>query len=389
MDFSDDTEHQPIREAIREICARFPDEYWAEADATHTFPWAFYEAMATGGWIGIAIPAEFGGGGAGITEASIILEEVAASGACMNGASSIHLSIFGMHPVVRHGSDELKRRYLPRVANGDLHVAFGVTEPDAGLDTAAIRTRAVRDGDGYRVTGRKVWTSKALESDRVLLLTRTAPADEGVRRTDGLTLFVASLKDPAVGIRAIPKVGRNAVDSCEVTYDGLYVDGADRVGDEGKGFRLSARRAQRRAGPRRRRGGRRRQGRPAPRRRVREEPGGVRPAHRGQSGHLVPAGESHARLLPRPPLATRQAAWRIDSNLPCGEHANLAKFLAAEAGFAAADAAVQTHGGFGYASEYHVERYWRESRLMRIAPIPQEMVLNYLAEHVLGLPRSY
>ena len=148
MDFSEDAEHQPIREAIREICARFPDEYWAEADATHTFPWAFYAAMAAGGWIGIAIPAEFGGGGAGITEAAIILEEVAASGACMNGASSIHLSIFGMHPVVRYGSDELKRRYLPRVASGDLHVAFGVTEPDAGLDTAAIRTRAVRDGDG-------------------------------------------------------------------------------------------------------------------------------------------------------------------------------------------------------------------------------------------------
>src|SRR5215831_8662600 len=192
--------------------------------------------MAAGGWIGIAIPAEYGGGGRGITEASIVLEEVAASGACMNGASSIHLSIFGMHPVVRHGSAELRQRYLPRVATGDLHVAFGVTEPDAGLDTTAIRTRAVRDGDQYRITGRKVWTSKALESERVLLLTRTTPVEECAKRTDGLTLFLAPLRDPAVTIRPIPKVGRNAVASCEVGYDGLHVEEADRVGEEGRGF---------------------------------------------------------------------------------------------------------------------------------------------------------
>jgi acyl-CoA dehydrogenase len=386
--FSDDTEHRPVREAIREICARFPDEYWAEADATHTFPWAFYEAMAAGGWIGIAIPAEYGGGGAGITEASIILEEVAASGACMNGASSIHLSIFGMHPVVRHGSEELKQRYLPQVASGHLHIAFGVTEPDAGLDTTSIRTRAIRDGDGYRVTGRKVWTSKALESERVLLLTRTTPREECARRTDGLSLFVASLKDPAVGIRPIPKVGRNAVASCEVTYDGLYVDAADRVGEEGRGFHylldgLNAERvliAAEALGT----------GKAALRRAVAYARTRVvfgRPIGANQ-GISFPLAEAHARLSAAE-LAIRQAAWRIDNNLPSGEQANLAKYLAADAGFAAADAAVQTHGGFGYATEYHVERYWREARLMRIAPVPQEMVLNYLAEHVLGLPRSY
>ncbi|MFV0317243.1 MAG: acyl-CoA dehydrogenase family protein, partial [Microthrixaceae bacterium] len=224
MDFTDDQDHDLIRNAIRELCAQYPDDYWADLDRTHTFPWEFYASMAQGGWIGIAIPEEYGGGGAGITEASIILEEVAASGACMNGASAIHLSIFGMHPVVRHGSDELKARYLPDVATGDLHVAFGVTEPDAGLDTSAITTRAVRDGEGYRVTGAKVWTSKALESERVLLLTRTAPLEASERRTDGMTLFVAKLKDPAVEIRAIPKLGRNAVASCEVTYDDLWVD---------------------------------------------------------------------------------------------------------------------------------------------------------------------
>jgi acyl-CoA dehydrogenase len=388
MDFGEDTSHRQIREAVRSICARFPDEYWAEADSTHTFPWEFYRAMAAGGWIGIAIPAEYGGGGAGITEASIVLEEVAASGACMNGASAIHMSIFGMHPVVRHGSAELRQRYLPLVASGDLHVAFGVTEPDAGLDTTAITTRAVRDGNGYRVAGRKVWTSKALESDRVLLLTRTTPAQECARRTDGLTLFVANLKDPAVSITAIPKVGRNAVASCEVRYDGLFVDEADRVGEEGKGFGylldgLNAERvliAAEALGI----------GNAAMRRAVGYARSRIvfgRPIGANQ-GISFPLAEAHARLAAAE-LAIRQAAWRIDRNLPGGEHANLAKFLAAEAGFAAADAAVQTHGGFGYANEYHVERYWRESRLLRIAPVPQEMVLNYLAEHVLGLPRSY
>jgi acyl-CoA dehydrogenase len=388
VEFSESGEHSAIREAVRAICARFPDEYWAEADATHTFPWAFYDAMAAGGWIGIAIPADYGGGGAGITEASIILEEVAASGACMNGASAIHLSIFGMHPVLRHGSDELKRRYLPPVASGDLHVAFGVTEPDAGLDTTAISTRAVREGDGYRITGRKVWTSKALESDRVLLLTRTTPAEQCARRTDGLTLFIASLKDPAVGIRPIPKLGRNAVASCEVTYDGLYVKAIDRVGDEGKGFGylldgLNAERvliAAEALGV----------GKVALRRAAEYAKSRVvfgRPIGANQ-GISFPLAEAHARLSAAE-LAVRQAAWRIDNDMPCGEQANLSKFLAADAAYGAADAAVQTHGGFGYATEYHVERYWREARLMRIAPVPQEMVLNYLAEHVLGLPRSY
>jgi acyl-CoA dehydrogenase len=383
-----DSDHDAIRVAIRDICRNFPDEYWADLDARHEFPWDFYRAMAGGGWIGIAIPAEYGGGGCGITEASIVLEEVAASGACMNGASSIHLSIFGMHPVVLHGSDEMKRRYLPRVAAGELHVAFGVTEPDAGVDTTAIRTRAVRDGDGYRVTGRKVWTSKALESDRVLLLTRTTPVAECQRRTDGLTLFVASLRDPAVMIRPIPKLGRNAVASCEVSYDGLYVDAADRVGEEGSGFYylldgLNAERvlvAAEALGT----------GRAALRRGVayaRERIVFGRPVGANQ-GVAFPLARSHAELAAAE-LAIRQASARIDSGQPAGEQANLAKFLAAEAGFAAADAAVQVHGGFGYAREYHVERYWREARLMRIAPVPQEMILNYLAEHALGLPRSY
>jgi acyl-CoA dehydrogenase len=388
VDFTADQDHLLIRAAIREVCASFPDEYWAECDASHTFPSQFYQAMAAGGWIGIAIPAEYGGGGLGITEASIVVEEVAASGACMNGASSIHMSIFGMQPVVLHGSEELKRRYLPRIAAGELHVAFGVTEPDAGLDTTAVTTRAEPDGNGYSVTGRKVWTSKALESECVLLLVRTTAARDCARRTDGLTLLIASLRDPAVSIRPIAKVGRNAVASCEVTYDSLHVDGADRVGEEGRGFYylldgLNAERvlvASEALGT----------GRAALRRAVgyaNQRTVFGRPIGQNQ-GVAFPLATAHARLAAAE-LAIREASWRIDAGLPCGEQANLAKFLAAEAGFEAADAAMQVHGGFGYANEYHVERYWREARLMRIAPVPQEMVLNYVAEHVLGLPRSY
>lgn len=388
MDFEQDDDHRLIRDAVRAVCARFDDRYWSECDASHTFPWAFYEAMAEGGWIGIAIPEEYGGGGQGIAEASIVLEEVAASGACMNGASAIHLSIFGMHPVVLHGGDELRRRYLPRVASGDLHVAFGVTEPDAGLDTTAISTRAERDGDGYVVHGRKVWTTKALESEKVLLLVRTAARDAGPRRTDGLTLLLADLRDPAVDIKAIPKLGRNAVASCEVVYDGLRVSVADRVGEEGEGFRylldgLNAERvliAAEALGT----------GRAALRRAVsyaKQRTVFGRTIGSNQ-GVAFPLAEAHARLNAAE-LVIRQAAWRIDRRLPAGEAANTAKYLAADAAFAAADAAVQTHGGFGYAQEYHVERYFREARLQKIAPIPQELVLAYLAQSVLGLDRSY
>jgi acyl-CoA dehydrogenase len=392
VDFAEHEDHRAIRAAVRDVCKQFDDDYWMHLDAEHTFPWEFYREMAKGGWIGIAIPEAYGGGGQGITEASLVLEEVAASGACMNGASAIHLSIFGMHPVVLHGSEELKQRVLPPVASGELHVAFGVTEPDAGLDTTSISTRAVRDnsGDspGYRIHGRKVWTSKALESDKVLLLTRTTPKAECAKPTEGMTLFVADLKDPAVHITAIPKLGRNAVASCEVVYDGLRVADRDRVGEEGKGFRylldgLNAERvlvASEALGI----------GRAAVRRAVayaKERVVFGRPIGQNQ-GISFPLAESHARLRAAE-LAIREASWRVDQRLPSGEQANTAKFLAADAAFKAADAAVQTHGGFGYASEYHVERYFREARLQKLAPVPQEMVLNYIAEHVLGLPKSY
>ena len=340
------------------------------------------------GWIGIAIPEAYGGSGRGISEASIVLEEIAASGAAMNGCSAVHLSIFGMHPVVRHGSEEMKRTYLPRVAKGDLHVAFGVTEPDAGTDTTSITTSARRVGDQYIVRGRKVWTTKALDSERVLLLVRTTPLAECARRTDGMTLLLAELQRPEVKISAIDKLGRNAVASCEVVYDDLPVLVTDRVGEEGKGFRylldgLNAERilvASEAIGI----------GRAALRRAVAYASERVvfgRPIGQNQ-GIAFPLAEARTRL-DAAELMVRKAAWKLDAGEPCGAEANMAKWLAADAAFQAADQAVQTHGGFGYAREYHVERYWREARLMRIAPISQEMILNYVSEHVLELPKSY
>ncbi len=385
---SDDDTLDAIREAVRAVCSRFDDDYWSACDQEHRFPSEFYAAMAAGGWIGIAIPERYGGGGQGIREAATVLEEVAASGACMNGASALHLSVFGMHPVVVHGSEEMKQQYLPDVANGTLHVAFGVTEPDAGTDTTHITTRAVRDGDHYVINGRKVWTSKALEADRILLLTRTTPLEECAKPTQGMTLFLVDRHADGVDARAIPKMGRNAVASCETTYDDVLVPLSDRVGEEGRGFQylldgLNAERiliAAEALGI----------GRVSLKRAVAYANERVvfgRPIGKNQ-GIAFPLAEAHAKLRAAA-LMVREAANLIDAGKPCGEEANIAKYLAAEAGFFAADRAVQTHGGFGYAVEYHVERYFREARLQRIAPISQELILAYIAQHVLGLPRSH
>jgi acyl-CoA dehydrogenase len=388
MDFTANETHEAVREGVRRVCSKFDDAYWRDCDAKHEFPWAFYEALAEGGWVGLAIPEEYGGGGQGITEASILLEEIAASGAAMNGASAVHLSIFGMNPVVKHGSDAMKAKYLPRVVDGSLHVAFGVTEPDAGTDTTSITTSARRTDGGYLIRGRKVWTTKALLCEKVLLLARTTPLEECTKRTDGMTLFLADLQRPEVDIVAIDKIGRNAVVSCEVRYDDLFVDEADRVGEEGAGFKylldgLNPERiliASEALGI----------GRAAIRRAVQYANERIvfgRPIGQNQ-GLAFPLAQSHAQLHAAE-LLIREASWRYDNGLPCAEHANTAKLIAAEAAFDAADRAMQVHGGMGYAEEYDVGRYWREARLMKLAPISQEMVLNYLAEHVLGLPRSY
>ena len=388
MEFSRDDDHEAIREGIRRVCSGFTDEYWTAKDENHEFPWEFYEQLAAGGWVGIALPEEFGGGGRGITEASIMLEEIAASGAAMNGCSAVHLSIFGMEPVRKHGAPELAAAVLPRIASGDLHVCFGVTEPDAGTDTTSIRTRAVRDGDEYVVTGAKVWTSKASLCEMCLLLVRTTPKEECLRPTDGMTLLLVDLGDPAVDITPIAKLGRNAVVSCEVRYDGLRVPVSRRIGEEGRGFEyildgLNPERiliAGESLGI----------GRVAVRRAVGYANERIifgRPIGQNQ-GIAFPLAEAHMRLHAAE-LAVREASWLYDQGRPCAEAANTAKYLAADAAFFAADRALQTYGGFGYATEYHVGRYWREARLMQIAPVSQEMVCNYISTKVLGLPRSY
>jgi len=385
---SSEEELSLMREAVRRLCADYPDDYWERCDRKGEYPQAFFDAMAAAGWIGIAIPEEYGGAGKGISEAAVILQEVAASGAAMNGATPLHLSMFGMHPVVRHGSEAMKKKYLPAVADGSLQVAFGVTEPNAGSDTTSIETSARLVDDKYIVKGRKVWTTKALESERVLLLVRTTPKEQVSHKTEGLTLLLAELDKPEVNITPIPKLGRNAVQTCEVVYDDLEVSVEDRVGEEGAGFRylldgLNAERiliAAEAVGI----------GQAALRRAVNYANERIvfdRPIGKNQ-GIAFPLAEAHTRLQAAS-LMIRQAAQLLDDNQTCGAEANMAKWLAAEAGFFAADQALQTHGGFGYAREFHVERYWREARLMKLAPISQEMILNYLAEHELGLPRSY
>jgi acyl-CoA dehydrogenase len=388
VDFELTEDQATIRAAVAELAGKFDDDYWLAKDEAHEFPTEFYDAFARGGWLGITTPEEYGGHGFGITEASLLLEEVSASGGGMNAASSMHLSIFGMHPVIVHGSEELKRRTLPRIVTGDLHVCFGVTEPGAGLDTTRITTFARRDGDSYVVNGRKVWISKAMESEKVLLLTRTTKLEDVEKKTDGLTLFLTDLDRAHIDIRPIRKMGRNAVTSNELFIDDLRVPVEDRVGEEGKGFKyiLDGLNPERMLVAAEALG----LGRVALKRAVRygnEREVFGRPIGMNQ-GLQFPLADSLARL-DAAELALRKATWLYDNGKPCGREANTAKYLCADAGFQAADRALQTHGGMGYSEEYHVARYFREARLLKIAPLSQEMVLNYLGSHVLGLPRSY
>jgi acyl-CoA dehydrogenase len=389
VDFELTDDQKAIQRAVADLAARFDDDYWAEKDQKHEFPWEFYKAFADAGWVGIAVPEEHGGTGLGIFEASLMMQEIAASGGGQSASSAIHMSIFGMHPVIKHGSAAMKAAALPRIVAGDLHVCFGVTEPDAGSDTTRTKTFAKRNGDGgYTVSGRKVWISKALESEKVLLLTRTTKLEDCRKKTDGMTLFFTDLDRDRIEIRPIPKMGRGAVDSNELFIDNLEVPEEDRVGDEGMGFKylldgLNPERilvAVESAGT----------GYAALRRAVaygNERVVFGRPVGMNQ-GLQFPLADALTQL-DAAVLMARKAAWLYDSGLPCGKESNMAKYLCSNAAFEAADRAVQIHGGFGYASEYHVERYFRESRLNRIAPISNEMILNYIGEHVLGLPRSY
>jgi len=388
MDFELSAEQAQIREQILRICTRFDETYWLERDRSATFPEEFYAAMAEGNWLGIAMPEEYGGAGLGITEAAIMMQAVAESGACMSGASAIHINIFGLNPVVVHGTQAQKRRMLPPLIEGRDKACFGVTEPNAGLNTAEIAVRADKRGDRYIVNGQKIWTSTAQEATKILLLARTTPKDQVRKRTGGLTLFYTDLDRRHADVRRIPKMGRHAVDSNMVFFEDMEIPEENRIGAEGEGFRailhgLNPERvliAAEAIGI----------GRAALARATRYARERVvfgRPIGQNQSIQH-PLAKNWAELEAAN-LMMLKAASLYDAGRECGAEANAAKYLAAEAGFHACEQAVMTHGGMGYAQEYHVERYFRESMIPRIAPVSPQLILSYLAERVLDLPKSY
>ncbi|OUM90740.1 MAG: acyl-CoA dehydrogenase [Bacillus thermozeamaize] len=387
MDFSLTVFQKQIQETVRALSSKYDLEYWREKDRTGEYPWEFVKELAEGGWLGAIIPEEYGGQGMGIMEASLILHEVAASGAGTSGASAVHFYMFPPMPIIKYGSEQMKRKYLPAIARGELLMAFGVTEPNAGSDTSRISTRAEKRGQKWVINGQKVWSTNAQNAQKMLLLTRTSPRDDK-RPFDGMTLFFVDLDRTHCTIRKIDKLGRAAVDSNEVFISDLEATDDDIVGEVGKGFyhlidglnperiviameaigigRFALNRA----------------AQYATERIVFDRPIGQNQA----IAH--PLAQAWAQLESAELLAMK-AAWLFDHGLPCGKEANAAKFLAAEVGFFACDQALQTLGGFGYSKEYHIERLWREVRLYKIAPISQQMVLNYLSTHVLGLPKSY
>jgi alkylation response protein AidB-like acyl-CoA dehydrogenase len=387
VDFGLTELQQSVKRETLAIAQRFGLDYWREHDRDEAYPWEFVKAYAEAGWLGVVIPEAYGGAGLGLTEAGLLLHAVGRSGAGTSGASAIHFYIFPLTPVIRHGSDYLKQTYLPLAARGELLCAFGVTEPTAGTDTSRITTRAERHGDRWLVNGQKVWTTNAQNAQHILLLARTSPRRDEAP-LDGLTLFFTRLDRSACSVRKIDKLGRSAVDSNEVFIDNLEVPDEDVVGQVGRGFYhlLDGLNPERVVN-------------------ALEAIGMGQWAIEYASGYARdrrvfdrPIGQNQAVAHPlaqawaeleAAELLAYKAAWLYDQGQACGAEANAAKLLGGDAGFRACDAALQTLGGFGYAREFHIERLWREVRLFRIAPITQEMVLNYLAERVLGLPKSY
>ncbi len=388
LPFELNDQQQEIQDAIKRIMANFDDDYWLETDRTGNYPHEFRKAIADGGWLGICMPEEVGGSALGIMEATVMMEAVANSAGAQTAASAIHLNIFGPNVLVKYGTDEQRKEFLPPIISGDLMTSFGVTEPDAGLDTTQIKTFARRDGDDYVINGRKIWNSCAQQADRILLLTRTEEAGKGDKRADGMTLFFCELDRKKVEIREIPKMGRHAVNSNMLFIDDLRVPASDVVGQPGRGFYQLL--------------------------------DGLNPERILIAGEVVGIGRqaisratqyaNDRTVFGRPigmnqsiqhPLAqswmeveaawlsTVQAAMLYDAGRPCGAQANMAKYLAAEAGFKACERAVLTHGGMGYAQEYHVERLFREVQIGRLAPVSQQLISCFIAERVLGLPRSY
>ena len=388
MDFRFSEQQQQIRDAVWRLCEGYGPDYWLSHDDTGEFPEDFYQALAADGWLGIAMPEEYGGSALGISEGCVLMEAIAESGAGLSGASAIHINIFGPHPLVKHGTKEQRERFLPPLIAGKEKTCFGVTEPNAGLNTAAITTKAEKTNAGYVVHGQKMWTSTAQEADKILLLARTTPKDQCKRAFDGISLFYTDLDRGKVEIREIPKMGRKAVDTNALFIDGLEVRAEDRIGEEGRGFYylldgLNPERcliASEAVGI----------GKAALKRAAdyaRERVVFGRPIGQNQ-GIQHPLADSWAKLEAAR-LLTYKAAWLYDSGEPCGGEANAAKYLAAEVGFEACERAVLTHGGMGYAKEFHVERLFREIMIARIAPISRELVLSYIGERELDLPKSY
>jgi acyl-CoA dehydrogenase len=387
MDFSLTDTQQALHAEALALAKQFSLEYWLERDTKAEYPWDFIRAFADNGWLGTMIPEEYGGAGLGITEAALLLHAICLSGAGTSGAAAIHFYMFPPAPIIRFGSDEMKDRYLPAIARGEITMAFGITEPDAGSDLSRITTFARREGDRWLIKGQKVWTTNAQNAGKILLIARTSERRED-RPLDGLTLFFCDLDRSRCQIRKIEKLGRAAVDSNEVFIDGLEATDADVVGEVGGGFRalldgLNPERiviAMEAVGI----------GRAAlelATRYARERVVFDRPIGKNQAvAH--PLADAWAQLEAAE-LITLKAATLFDAQLPCGKETNAAKYLASEAGFRACDVALQTLGGFGYAKEYHVERLWREVRLYRLAPVSNQLVLNFISQHVLGLPRSY
>ncbi len=388
MDFSLTSEQESIREAISKICGQFGDEYWLERDRDGKFPIELHQALAADGWLGICIPEQYGGSGLGITEATVMMQAISESGSGMTGASAVHMNIFGLNPVVVFGTEEQKQRMLPPLAQGKEKACFAVTEPNIGLDTTQIKTKAERHGDHYVLNGAKTWISTAQVTEKMLILARTTPLEQVKKRSEGLSLFYTDLDRRYIQVHEIEKMGRKAVDSNELFIDELRVPIQDRIGEEGKGFhyilhgmnperiliaaegvglgRLALNRAVQYA---------------------KERVVFGRPIGQNQAIQH-PLAECWMELETAN-LMVFKAAWKYDRGLPCGAEANSAKYLAGEAGFKACQTAVMTHGGYGYAKEYHVERYLREVMIPRIAPISPQLILCYIAERVLDLPRSY
>lgn len=388
MHFNLTADQQEIRDAVLKLCSRFDDDYWLTQDQTAKFPTTFYDAVAEGGWLGIAMPEAQGGSGLGIAEAAVMMRAIAESGAGMSGASAVHIPIFGLQPVVVFGTEAQKQRMLPPLIRGEEKACFAVTEPDAGLNTTEIKLRAEKTGDRYLITGQKIWITTAQVADRILILARTTPLDRVERKTEGLSLFYTRLDRTKVEVRPIRKHGRHAVDSNVLFFDRLEVPEEDLIGREGQGFKQIL------------------QGMNPERILMASEAVGIGLAAVKRASDYArerivfdrPIGQNQgiqhplARCwmnLEAANLMVQTAAGLYDAGKPCGAEANAAKYLAAEAAFEACETAVMTHGGMGYAAEYHVERLLRESLVPRIAPVTPHMILNYIAERVLGLPKSY